>query len=125
MAPTATIAYIGATSGTGFSIYSRLAPAVKDVEHVILLRSLDRFKKSPQYQTLSPEGLGRTVFVEGDALDPESVSRFIERCGAGLRAVITTLGTMHCLMRYNTRAENISFRSHTNPKASPRSRFWL
>lgn len=95
MTPTATIAYIGATGGTGFGIYSRLAAAAQDTKHVILLRSLDRFMKSPQYQTLCPDVLARTFFVEGDALNPDSVIQFIERCGLGPRAVVTTLGKPH------------------------------
>jgi hypothetical protein len=88
------IFYLGASRGVGFSAYISLATARPEVHSVLLLRSVDRFKESPEGKSIPSEILSRTTFVKGDALEINTVLDGLKAAGDNVEAIVSSIGEL-------------------------------
>lgn len=87
-----TIAYIGASRGIGYAAFVALSKSRPDIRHILLLRSIESFKKRVEYTALSEETVQRTTLFEGDAFNEEDVKRLIKEAGEGLEGIVYSVG---------------------------------
>lgn len=87
-----TIAYIGASRGIGYAAFVALSKTRPDLHHILLLRSIESFKKRVEYTALSEEVVPRTTLFEGDAFNEEDVKRLIKEAGQGLEGIVYSVG---------------------------------
>jgi NAD(P)-dependent dehydrogenase (short-subunit alcohol dehydrogenase family) len=88
------VLYLGASRGIGFSAYITLATARREVHSVLLLRSVERFKESPEGKSIPSDILSRTTFVKGDALEINTVLEALKAAGDNVEAIVSSIGEL-------------------------------
>jgi len=86
------VLYLGASRGVGFAAYTSLASTRKDIKSVLLLRSVSSFQNSPEYKSLAPDVVSRTVLVQGDAHSEESIRELIAKGQGNIEAIVSSIG---------------------------------
>ena len=86
-----TFVYIGASGGVGFYAYKSTLTLRSDARAVLLLRSVNDFCNSKEWQGLCADVRARTTLMEGDALSETDVRTALWSAMGGLEGIVYSL----------------------------------